>query len=346
MKRGIRAIASMRFAIAILLLLGIGSAIGTLLPQNEAAAFYLQQYGNTWGTIIYQTGISHVFTTVWFAILAVLLCISLLFCVIFRAGRILQGIQAQGFKAYLALFGSWLLHAGILLTIFFFVLGNATAFEDTVRNVPGTVTKVEGTHLSVAVDDFTMDVRDDGTVDHYTTAARILDDSGVRAEGNIQVNHPLTVDGYQFSQNATGYAVTAYIDKDDEPIGHAPLFLGEHVTADEDGIVLTLLNIYPDYIETAEGPATRSLEMNRPYVLYRVYYNGQDLGVRLQAVHQPVHVGAYRFLFTDPAMSTVLAVRKDAWAKWTGFGAGLLFLGTVLVFFAPQNAQKETEAEE
>lgn len=341
MQKVIRIMRSMRFAILILLLLGIGSALGTFLPQNEPAEFYIEQYGDTLGGLLYRTGMTHVFSTVWFAILVVLLCISLIVCVMARAGVIMKRIRRVGFKKTQFLLGSWLLHAGILLTIFFFALGNKTAYQSQVRGIPGETTQVENTHLTLTVDDFSIDLREDGTVQSYRTEARVLDETGVRAEDTIEVNHPITVDGYQFSQAATGYAVTANIQKQDEPLGSALLYQAEYVSADSDALVLTLLNLFPDYVQTAEGPATQSMEMNNPYVLYRAYFRGQDLGARIQPINAPVNVGEYRFIFTDAAMYTVLSVRKDAFAVWTGIGSAVLFLGIVMVFMAPQKIEEE-----
>lgn len=344
MKRIIRLLRSMRFAIGILLLLGIGSALGTLLPQNEMPDFYAEKFGETAGGVITRLGLSHVFSTYWFALLVVLLCVSLLFCVIFRAGKIHKSIRLHGFRKNRQLIGSWLLHGGILCTIFFFALGNATAYQSTVRNIPGTVSPVEDTQLQLAIDDFDIELREDGSVSSYTTAARVLDGSGEQAEGLIQVNHPITVDGYQFSQSATGYAVNTSIERDGEGIGSAMLFQGEYVTSDQDALVLTMLNLFPDYVQTADGPATQSLAMNNPYILYRLYYNGRDLGARIQPVHAPVSVGEYRFVFTEPAMFTALSVRKDPFAVWTGAGAALLLAGILLVFVAPDNTKEEADA--
>lgn len=343
MRRVIRILRSMRFAIGILLLLGIGSALGTFLPQNEAADFYHIQYGEALGTILYQTGLTHVFSTVWFAALVILLCVSLFFCVILRWGNIYRKLRSGGLKKHRQELGSWLLHGGILLTIFFFALGNATAYQSVVRNVPGTTTPVIDTALQLAIDDFAVDLREDGSVDRYRTQARILDETGIRAQGTIEVNHPITVDGYQFSQSTTGYAVTANIERQGTAIGRAVLFQGEYVTADQDALVLSLLNLFPDYVQTADGPATRSMEMNNPYALYRVYYNGQDLGARIQPVNAPVTLSEYRFILTEPVLYSGISVRKDVFAAWTGIGSALLLLGIILVFVAPQPIKEEPD---
>lgn len=343
MGKMIRGLRSMRFAIVILLLLGIGSALGTFLPQNEPQEFYINQYGEPFGTFLIGTGMDRVFSTLWFAALVILLCLSLFFCVVLRWKSLFQRIKSQGLRKNQMALGSWLLHVGILWTILFFAVGNATAYTGMIRNVPGTVTPVKDTHLSIAIDDFSMELRGDGSVDSYITSARVLDDTGLREEGLIRVNHPITVDGYQFSQSATGFAVTAHIERQGTGIGDAILFQGEYVTADQDALVLTLLNLYPDYVETAEGPATRSMEMKQPYALYRLYYNGQDMGARIQPVHAPVTVGEYRFVFADPVFYSGLSVRKDSFAPLTGVGAGLLLVGIALVFVAPQKEKEESD---
>lgn len=344
MRSVVRLLRSMRFAIAVLLLLGIGSALGTFLPQNEPADFYQAQYGNTIGPLLVRTGLTNVFTAPWFLVLVVLLCVSLLLCVVFRAGALYRDIRAGLVRKRTTQIGSWLLHTGILVIIVFFAIGNATAYQSEVRNIPGTVTPVPNTPFTVAMDDFAIHMRDDGSVDSYVTDVRIEDASGLRAQSSIRVNHPLTVDGYQFSQSATGYALHAHIERDGNAIGDAVLFQSEYVSADQDALVLTLLQLYPDYVPTPDGPATQSVEINNPYALYRAYYRGEDLGARLQPMNAPVSVGEYRFVFTDPQMYSVLSVRKDSFAIGTGIGAVVLLAGIALVFVMPQKSEEESHA--
>lgn len=340
MKKIIRKLSSMQFAILVLILTGLVSIIGSLIPQNRALEFYHLTYGHGWGDWIDRLGLSRIFTAWWFAALVGVLCLSLFFCVVARVLPLHAAIKRDGIKDNSQRIGSWVLHLGILLTILFFAIGNFTAFQTTVYNVPGTVTKVSGLDLSLQIEDFQVILRDDGSVESYRTTAKILGaDDGIRAEGDIEVNHPITVDGYQFTQTSMGYAVDVEVKRAGEVVGTAVLFQGEYVTADSEKFILEMNDLFPEYVMTAEGPRTRSSEMIDPYVLYRVYYEGGLAGTRVHPIEEPISIEEYTYTFTNPRIYTLLTVRKDSFAVATGLSSALLVIGTFIVFYA--NPKKE-----
>jgi len=80
-------LADLRFAISILLLIGLTSIIGTIIEQNQSIETYKINYPLTnpilgflsWDTII-RFGLDHVYTTWWFISLILLFGISLIIC--------------------------------------------------------------------------------------------------------------------------------------------------------------------------------------------------------------------------------------------------------------------------
>ena len=58
MKKIIRKLSSMQFAILVLILTGLVSIIGSLIPQNRALEFYHLTYGHGWGDWIDRLGLS------------------------------------------------------------------------------------------------------------------------------------------------------------------------------------------------------------------------------------------------------------------------------------------------
>ena len=89
MKKIIRIIKSMTFAVILLLILGASSIIGSLIPQNEPPSFYLEAYGENRAGLIQSLSLDRVFSSIWFMALLSLLCISLLVCIIFRVHSLL-----------------------------------------------------------------------------------------------------------------------------------------------------------------------------------------------------------------------------------------------------------------
>ena len=342
MKKIVTFLSSMKFAIASLLFLGIASVAGTLLPQGEAKAFYLERYGQTLGSVITTAGIDRTYTTLWYILSAGLLSISLLLCVVKNTGPLAALVKKQGMKRSLAPLGSWLLHAGMLILIVFFALSSALSFQGTIYNVPGTVTHVHGTDLSVAIHDYQIETREDGTVESYVSTVEILgSDDGVLKEGEIRVNHPMTVDGYQFTQSSWGYAVDAAVKRDEDTIGTAVLFHQEYVSADSGKFFIELVDFYPDYIMTELGPRSASMAMNDPRALYRIYYREAIADMGYASMGEPIRIEEYTVTLDNPRMYTLLAVRRDPYKAGVAVGASLLIAGIMVILFSPPGHIKE-----
>ena len=79
-------ISSLRFAILLIIFIAISSSLGTLIPQGETEQNYLDVFNQTpiFGFIngekILRLQLDHVYTSFWFLLLLILLCISLAAC--------------------------------------------------------------------------------------------------------------------------------------------------------------------------------------------------------------------------------------------------------------------------
>lgn len=84
--RGIALLADLRLAIALLILIAIGSGIGTAIPQLESDRFYLERYGEApWlgvldGAWLLRLQLDHVYSSSWFLALLAVLALALLLC--------------------------------------------------------------------------------------------------------------------------------------------------------------------------------------------------------------------------------------------------------------------------
>ena len=337
MKKLIRFLISMKFAIAILFLLGILSIGGTLIAQNMPKEFYLANYGE-FGNIIWMLGLHRTYTSWWYITIVILLCISLLLCVVFRFKPIIALFKKGGIKIASEKAGSWLLHTGILLTILFFSLGSIFAFQSSIYNVANTSTIPEGTGLNVEIKSFDIILRPDETVDTYKTYAKIYDEktNELLSEGAIEVNHPLVVRGYQFSQASFGFAVDAQIKKDGKNIGEAVLFDDEYVVADEDKIYIQMNELYPNVEVRYDGLYNASQKLQNPMVEYTVYFLGRVVKQDIIAVETEFEIMDYKVTFTNARHFPILDIRKDPFAIWTGVGAIMLLLGIFVVFYGPK----------
>ncbi|HHK5568429.1 cytochrome c biogenesis protein ResB [Neisseria lactamica] len=73
---------SMRFAVALLSLLGIASVIGTVLQQNQSQTDYLVKFGPFWAQIFGFLGLYDVYASVWFVVIMMFLVVSTGLCLI------------------------------------------------------------------------------------------------------------------------------------------------------------------------------------------------------------------------------------------------------------------------
>lgn len=342
LKKLVNFLISIKFAISILFLLGLASIGGTLIAQNMPKEFYLANYGD-FGNVIWFVGLHKTYTSWWYIGITILLCISLLLCVVVRIRPIILLYKKGGIKLASAKIGSWILHMGILVTILFFSLGNIFAFSSSVYNVPGTTTIAEGTGLKVDIESFDIILRSDESVETYRTKAKIYDENTdeLLDEGLIEVNHPMTVRGYQFSQASFGFAVDAQIKKDGKEIGEAVLFESEYVAADEDKIYVQMTKLYPDVELREDGIYNASQKLQNPMVEYTAYYLGRAVKQDLVELNKDIEIMDYTIRFKDARHFPVLDIRKDSFAIWTGLGAMMLLAGIFIAFYGPRENKKE-----
>lgn len=73
-------IKSLKFAITILIIIAIVSAIGAVIPQERDAEFYIERYGKSLANFFEFSGFTDVYHSLYFIILLFLLTISLILC--------------------------------------------------------------------------------------------------------------------------------------------------------------------------------------------------------------------------------------------------------------------------
>ena len=323
-------ISSMRFAIALLLVLALACAASSLITQNQTYAGYSQRYSERTAGLIMALHLDDAFHSPWFIAITAFLCLNLLLCNLLRLPQLIrrtkaetdpQGalklpgdVSAQGVgdaeavfqrlhmprptpcktedgrdalfssRHPVGLWGAWVCHLGILLLILGFGLGQMTQRQYTVYGVPGQIKRIGDTACFLSIDDFRVDKREDGSVAQYTTDITVENTASAGASGgsaSISVNHPATLCGMKFYQNATGWAAQVDVYKDGAPIQQEVVCAGDYMSVkDKEGLVVMLNAFYPDYVMTpGVGPSTASDQLNNPAYLYSIYYQGQIVGM-------------------------------------------------------------------
>lgn len=88
----------MRFAISLLMFICVASLIGTVLPQNQAANAYIDQFGPFWFKVFDQFSIWHIYNSAWFLLIMAFLVVSTTLCVIRNAPKMLRDMRS--FREY------------------------------------------------------------------------------------------------------------------------------------------------------------------------------------------------------------------------------------------------------
>lgn len=82
-------LSSMRFAIALLTVICIVSAIGTVIKQGEPLVNYVDQFGPFWADVFGALGLYRIYSTPWFLLILAFLVVSTSLCIARNAPKIL-----------------------------------------------------------------------------------------------------------------------------------------------------------------------------------------------------------------------------------------------------------------
>ncbi len=87
-------VSSMRFAIALLVMLAIAAIIGTIMQQNKAEPDYINQFGPFWFEIFRKLGLYAVYSAWWFLLILAILIVSTSLCIARNAPKMLRDMRS------------------------------------------------------------------------------------------------------------------------------------------------------------------------------------------------------------------------------------------------------------
>ncbi|TDN67823.1 cytochrome c biogenesis protein ResB [Paraburkholderia sp. BL10I2N1] len=98
MRRAVELLSSMRFAIAMLVILAIASVIGTVLTQDDPYPNYVNQFGPFWADIFRSLSLYNVYSAWWFMLILGFLIVSVSLCVIRNAPKMIADMKSWKVK--------------------------------------------------------------------------------------------------------------------------------------------------------------------------------------------------------------------------------------------------------
>ncbi|MDX9844116.1 MAG: cytochrome c biogenesis protein ResB [Aquabacterium sp.] len=100
-------LASMRFAIALLTVICIASAIGTVVKQGEPMVNYVDQFGPFWAEVFGAIGLYRIYSSAWFLVILAFLVVSTSLCIARNTPKIVadwrahkEGIRERALQAF------------------------------------------------------------------------------------------------------------------------------------------------------------------------------------------------------------------------------------------------------
>lgn len=337
---------SMQFSFILLFLIIACCIAGSVIPQGETLGAYMRLYGEGPGSLIFGLGFGNIFECPLFVVLTALLSFNLVLCSISRFPSLLKRsrlLKEKNGHFPIGIYGSWITHLGILFLIIGFAAGRILSEEYTLYGIAGSTQPIEDTGMTLTIDSFDVDLRDDFTVEQYTAGITVTDQSGRKESGFASVNHPLNAFGYSFYQDSTGWASYVDIYKKDTLLGSDLLCVGEYTGTDEmPGLVCQLYNFYPDLATDADGKYySRTPLLNNPSLLYAIYFNNRMIDMNMVKEGALIPVNEFSFAFRDPTEYTLLVIKRDPTIPFVAAAALLILAGLFISFYIKPLEEKK-----
>ena len=349
LRRFFRFISSMKFALILLVILVLMCVAGSFVTQGQTYVWYTSQYSERTAAAIIALRLDDVFHSWYFILISGFLCLNLLLCNVVRLpGLVRRTRSEQTTRAKLGCWGAWVTHVGVLLLILGYSLGQFTYREYVAYGVPGQSMAIGDTGLVMTINDFRIGLREDDTVEQYTSDITVYDlasgSGGIKAQ--VSVNNPADISGYRFYQNSTGWAARISVDKDGQDLQDAVVCAGDYLTiADKSDLVVYFNAFYPDYVLiSGYGPSTLSGNINNPGYLYSVYYKGQMLGMNVLMEDEVLTIDEYTVRFSEPQSYTLLQIKRDRFTPLALAGGLVIMAGLFISFYVKQPRRKEEDA--
>jgi cytochrome c biogenesis protein len=84
----------MKLGIILLVLLGVTSVAGTMIPQNESMQFYAQNYGSKFNNLLQLLELNNVYYSWWYVFIVMMLIINLTTCIITRLPSVVRKMKS------------------------------------------------------------------------------------------------------------------------------------------------------------------------------------------------------------------------------------------------------------
>ncbi len=271
-------------------------------------------------------------------------------------------------KKMLGLFGSDVVHLGLLIILIGGIISGAAGFGANIKISEGHTVPVLNADFKLRLEKFETEYWPNGSVRDWKSTVTVLENENPVLTKTVEVNHPLSYKGFVFYQYSYGWdwgnpSLEIWAKKNTDPdfLKQVMLRLGEKAVLEEENIEISVLNFVPDFIlNERKQVTTRSLEPNNPAAFLEGWQDGEKIFSGWIFAKFPdfarMHSDAetdlkFELKGYDAARYSVIQMSKDPGVNFIWAGCVILMIGLCLAFFWPpreikiliEEAQGKTE---
>lgn len=255
-----------------------------------------------------------------------------------------------GRKRMLGLFGSDIVHLGLLVIIIGGIVSGFAGFRTNLDIAEGQTIEVPRAEFKLRLDKLKTELYPDGNVRDWKSTLSVIVEDKILFDKTIEVNHPLSYNGFVFYLSRVGYnwenpTLLLWVKKNADPsyLNKLELKVGETATLAEENIEITVLRFVPDFIIGENNEvATRSMDPKNPAVLIVGRRDGEEVFSAWAFAKYPdfgqmhskqEHDLIFELKDFEAVPYSGLQAAKDPGVNVIWFGCAVLMIGLCIAFF-------------
>jgi len=258
----------------------------------------------------------------------------------------------HGRKRTLGHFGSDIVHLGLLVILIGGIISGLGGFRDNLTISEGQTVDVPQADFKLRLDKFETDYYPNGAVKDWKSHLTVIENDKDVLTKMIEVNHPLSHDGFVFYQSSYGWdwknpflEVWAKKKQDPSYLEKIKVRIGEKITLPDEGLEITVLQFVPDFIIGENNRVqTRSLDPNNPAAYIEGKKDGETVFSGWIFANYPDFSRMHSDVETDlnfelkdftAKQYSGIQMAKDPGVNFIWLGCILLTLGLFVAFYWP-----------
>jgi len=255
-------------------------------------------------------------------------------------------------KKTLGLFGSDIVHLGLLIILAGGIVSGLEGFRTDLTLFEGQVLPVPKADFQLRLDKFETEFYPDRSIRDWKSTLTVIKNEKALFSKIIEVNHPLSYQGFVFYQNSYGWdwknpSLEIWVKKRSSPsfLRKLEFKVGQRTSLEEEDIQLIALYFLPDFVINDKNEiSTRSNEPNNPAAFIEGWQGEQRIFSGWIFAKFPdfarIHSEKEMDLILElrdfkSSQFSVIQAAKDPGVNLIWVGCGFLMLGLALAFYWP-----------